>query len=78
MSHSKDRTTQNYIEKNRIMLTTTCIDLHPTIKPGSQNEEHSRNELSDRYADFLDDQRLPWQTHHRLQRLLAPGGQWRL
>lgn len=56
-------------------MNTTLQELNATIAyDGSRPIEHE-NELTSRYDELLDGQRLSWTTHQRLSRLLGKGGQ---
>lgn len=58
------------------MLTTTCRDLTPTLNPdGSSSPPRLPNELQPQYDTIIDEQRLNWTSHHRLQKRLGSGGQ---
>lgn len=58
-----------------MMTTTTLQDLNPTLAyDGTRPAEHE-NELVERYAAALNEQRLSWTTHQKLIRLLGKGGQ---
>ena len=57
------------------MLTTTRHDVFPTQTPGGALADHPPNELVDRYQAILEDKRLNWTNHLRLQKLLGEGGQ---
>jgi len=57
------------------MMTTTLQELNATIAhDGTRRVEHD-NELTQRYDELLDNQKLSWTTHQRLNRLLGKGGQ---
>jgi len=58
------------------MLTTTIHDINATLtRGGRHNHESKPNELVSRYVKIIEEQRLSWTTHIRLQRLLGAGGQ---
>jgi len=57
------------------MLTTTMHDYNVTQTRGGQTRKLKSNELVSRYSTIVDEQRLSWTTHLRLQRLLGKGGQ---
>jgi len=57
------------------MMTTTLHEPNATIAyDGTRKVEHD-NELTGRYDEILESQRLSWTTHQRLNRLLGKGGQ---
>lgn len=57
------------------MMTTTLHELNATIaQDGTRRVEHE-NELTVRYDEVLQNQRLSWTTHQHLDRLLGTGGQ---
>jgi serine/threonine-protein kinase len=56
-------------------MNTTLHDLNPTLAFDGAAPVRHDNELSERYAQFISDQRLSWTTHQRLLRLLGEGGQ---
>lgn len=56
-------------------MTTTLQELNATIAhDGTRRVEHD-NELTQRYDELLDNQKLSWTTHQRLIRMLGKGGQ---
>ena len=57
------------------MLTTTQHGLHATITHGGGANTRCPAELISRYHAIVDEKRLNWTSHHRLQRLLGSGGQ---
>ena len=57
------------------MTTTTLQDFNPTIaRDGGKPVAHT-NELTGRYDELIEQQRLSWTTHQKLIRLLGKGGQ---
>ncbi len=56
-------------------MSTTLHDINATIAFREIPEGDVDNELSDRYASVINEQRLSWTTHQRLIRLLGKGGQ---
>ncbi len=58
------------------MLTTTITGLNATATRGREPSNTRRSLfLMKRYQDILDNKRLHWTSHHRLERLLGSGGQ---
>ena len=57
------------------MTTTTLHALNPTIAFRELPESEQINELTERYALVIGEQRLSWTTHQRLIRMLGKGGQ---
>jgi serine/threonine-protein kinase len=57
------------------MSTTTLHDANATIAFVEQPASEQVNELTERYASVIREQRLHWTTHQRLIRLLGRGGQ---
>ena len=57
------------------MISTTLLELTNTITRGGGAAPFEPNELVGRYEAILNDQRLNWTSHHRLDRLLGAGGQ---
>lgn len=57
------------------MLTTTMHGFNVTQTRGGKTHSAKPNELVSRYSTIVDEQRLSWTTHLRLQRLLGKGGQ---
>ncbi len=57
------------------MPTTTLFDLDITLTHGGGERTQACEDLMDRYSQILDDQRLSWTNHIRLEKLLGAGGQ---
>lgn len=57
------------------MLTTTIHDINATQTRSGKTRSQRTNELLGRYAAILEEQRLSWTNHLRLERLLGSGGQ---
>lgn len=57
------------------MLTTTITGLNATVTQGRDLAKPGAQVLLKRYQDFLDNKRLHWTSHHRLERMLGSGGQ---
>ncbi len=55
------------------MLTTTMQN--PTLTQGGMAARGCPADLLDRYLTIIDEKRLSWTSHHRLQKLLGSGGQ---
>jgi serine/threonine-protein kinase len=57
------------------MLTTTVTGVNATVTRGRDPSSNNNQFLIQRYQDLVDNKRLHWTTHHRLERLLGSGGQ---
>lgn len=57
------------------MLTTTRQDINVTLTQGGLESPRAPNELVDRYNEIVEEKRLAWTSHMRLQRRLGSGGQ---
>lgn len=57
------------------MYTTTLHDLTPTLTRGGHEGDHPPNELVGCYEELVENQRLSWTSHHKLEKLLGRGGQ---
>lgn len=57
------------------MLTTTLMDVNPTLTLNGHAAEAEPNELMGCYQKIIEDKRLSWTTHFKLERLLGRGGQ---
>ena len=57
------------------MATTTFLERSGTRTWGGTPAVRCSDELLGRYQSLIDDSRLSWTEHHRLQRLLGSGGQ---
>jgi len=57
------------------MLTTTHHDLHLTLTNGGNPAPAVPNELVAQYQQIIDERRLHWTSHLKLQKLLGSGGQ---
>ncbi len=55
--------------------TTTFHDGKVTLGFGGQVVKRCPDDLLSRYQSIVDEQRMSWTEHHRLQRLLGAGGQ---
>jgi eukaryotic-like serine/threonine-protein kinase len=57
------------------MLTTTVTGLNATVTRGHNPSANGNQLLLKRYHNLIENKRLHWTTHHRLERLLGSGGQ---
>lgn len=57
------------------MLTTTLHNVNETITRGGHVADVRCNALFERYREILDQRRLNWTTHLKLEKLLGAGGQ---
>jgi serine/threonine protein kinase len=57
------------------MLTTTITGLNATVTRGRDPSKRGSQFLMQRYQDVLNNKRLHWTSHHRLERMLGSGGQ---
>jgi serine/threonine-protein kinase len=57
------------------MLTTTITGVNATVTRGRDPSSRNNQVLVRQYEDIIDQQRLHWTSHHRLERLLGAGGQ---
>jgi len=57
------------------MLTTTITGLNATVTRGRDPSSPGSQFLLKRYQNILENKRLHWTSHHRLERMLGSGGQ---
>jgi serine/threonine-protein kinase len=57
------------------MLTTTITGMNATMTQGRDPSSRNNALLMQRYHELIDNKRLHWTSHHRLERLLGSGGQ---
>ncbi|NLX54583.1 MAG: serine/threonine protein kinase [Planctomycetaceae bacterium] len=57
------------------MLTTTVTGVNATVTRGRDPSSRNNEFLIQRYQNLINNKRLHWATHHRLERLLGSGGQ---
>lgn len=57
------------------MLTTTRQEVFPTITQGGDQAPREPNELTSRYLEIVNEQRLHWTSHLHLGKRLGAGGQ---
>lgn len=57
------------------MLTTTLMDVHPTLTLNGHPAAVEPNELMGCYEKIIHEKRLSWTKHFKLERLLGRGGQ---